>query len=225
METTKSSWTQLQMSGNPTNDGYFLDTCVYVNYGVPDNEYHKEAVGFFSKDCYKHTSDSVIVEIDDFKSFMSRFGRDLNRALERRDRRLVFSNPWLVFQNYNQNQRTFIEDFLHVVVGRPPPQISEEYRFLKGFVSDRIEDALSKTTKPYIAQSNDDLFLKLIMYVQDDGDRQIIADAALWATGFHFRNFCTSDNQHIMEYKEKLELSISKHYGRNCLVFVHLENA
>ena len=213
------------MSGNPTNDGYFLDTCVYVNYGVPDNTYHKEAVGFFCKNCYKHTSDSVIAEIDDFKVFMSRFGRDLDKALGSRDRTLVFKNPWLVFRDYNDNQRTFIENFLNVVVGRPPLQISEEYRFLKGLVLERINEALSKTNKPFIPLSNDAELLKRIAYVQDTDDMQIIADAALWASQFSFRHFCTSDREHVLDNKNNLELDITKYYGHNCLVFVHLENA
>lgn len=213
------------MFGNPTNKGYFLDTCVYINYGTIGNTFHCKAVEFFCKDCDKHTSESVIMEIQDFKSFMSRFGRDLDRALGSRDRRLVFKNPWLIFQNYNQNQRTFIEDFLRTVVGRPPLQISAEYRFLKALVSDRIEDALSKTNKPYIVQSNDGTFLKLIVYVQDDGDKHIVADAALWATHFSYRHFCTSDKEHILDHKNNLELDITKHYGHNCLIFVHLDNA
>jgi len=213
------------MYGNPTNDCYFLDTCVYVNYGVPQDIYHEEAKVFFSNNYAKHTSDSVIAEIGDFKSFMSKFGRDLNKALGSKDRKWVFKNPWLVFIDYNSNQRNFIEKFLKVVVGRPPLKISEEYRILQGLVLDRINEALSKTNLPFLPLSNNNELMKQIAYVQDIGDIQIIADAALWASQFSSRRFCTSDKEHIINNKNDLELDITKNYGHNCLVFIHLENA
>ena len=216
---------QQAMSGNPTNNGYFLDSCVYINYGVPEDTFHDEAVNFFCKTCNKHTSETVVGEIGEFKSFMSRFSRDLNRALGSKDKNLMFKNPWLVFQRYNQNQQSVIAAFLETVRGRPPLAIQQEYASLKGLVSDRIEEALAKTCQPYITPSTDAVFLKAIEYVNDDGDKQIVADAALWASGFGFRGFCTSDREHILGNKGKLELAITKHYGRNCLTFHHLETA
>ncbi len=37
----------LQMSGNAINEAFFLDSCVYINYGVVDDLFHNEAVVFF----------------------------------------------------------------------------------------------------------------------------------------------------------------------------------
>jgi hypothetical protein len=212
-------------SGNPTNEGYFLDTCVYINYGVPQNIFYDEAVTFFCKTCSKHTSGTVLGELCDFSFFMSRVGRDLNRALGGKDKNLMFKEPWLIFRGYNSNQQNFIVAFLETVKGRPPLLIQQEYASLKGLVSDRIKEALAKTCTPYISPSTDAIFLKDIAYVGDEGDKQIIADAALWARGFKFRGFCTSDREHILKHKEDLELTITRHYGHNCLVFAHLANA
>lgn len=211
------------MSGNPTNDGYFLDSCVYINYGVPEDTFHDEAVTFFCKTCSKHTSETVLSELEDFKSFMARFGRDLNKALGSKDKNIMFKKPELIFQGYNQNQQSVITAFLETVRGRPSLLIQQEYASLKGLVSDRIKEALAKTCKPYITPSTDVVFLKTIEFVKDEGDKQIVADAALWASGFKFRGFCTSDREHILGHKGKLELIITKHYGHNCLVFTHLE--
>jgi hypothetical protein len=110
-------------------------------------------------------------------------------------------------------------------MGKPPSQICEKYRLIKGIVSDKINEALAKTDAQYIEPSNDSVFLGQITYVKDADDRQIIADAARWATQFPFRYFCTSDREHILIHKPDLELDINKHYGRNCLVFIHLEKA
>ena len=209
-------------SGNPTNDGYFLDSCVYINYGVPEDTFHDEAVAFFCKTCRKHTSETVFSELAAFKSFMSRFGRDLNKALGSKDKNLMFKRPRLVFQGYNQNQESVITKFLETVRGRPPILIQQEYASLKGLVSDRIEEAISKTCKPYITPSTDSVFLKTIEFVKDEGDKQIVADAALWASRFKSCWFCTFDREHILGHKEKLELTIMKYYGHNCLVFTHL---
>jgi hypothetical protein len=213
------------MSGNPTNSDYFPDTCVYINYGVIGESFHEDAVQFFSKSYSKHTSNAVLVEIEDFKTFISRFGRDINKAVGTREWLNAFKNPYIVFRDYNENQMSFIMAFLKTVVGRPPLQVSQKYALLKSIVNDRIAEALAKTTKPYINQSTDTKFLSLISFVEDEGDKQIIADAALWSTSFKYRNFCTADEKHILRKKVDLETTITKHYGRNCLIFAHLENA
>jgi hypothetical protein len=210
-------------SGNPTNDGYFLDSCIYINYGVPEDTFHAEAVTFFCKTCPKHTSETVLSELAGFKAFMARFGRDLNKAVGGKDKNLMFKHPWLVFQGYNQNQQSVIAAFLETVKGRLPLLIQQEYASLKGLVSDSIQEALSKTCKPYIIQSKDLVFLKNIEFVKDEGDKQIVADAALWASGFNNFRFCTTDREHILKNKVDLENIITRHYGRNCLIFTHLE--
>lgn len=222
---TKSSWMQWLMSGNPTNDAYFLDSCVYINYGTTGNLFHDESVDFFSKGCLKHTSTTVLGEIEDFKSFMSRFGRDLNAILAKVTVNRVANNPWIYFQGYNENQQPVIEQFLQEMLGRSPLDISNKYRNFKSIVIDKIDEALSMTEQPIIQQSNDQPFIALIEYINDSGDKQIIADAALWAAQFRFRRFCTADNEHIMKHKTQLELTICKHYKRNCLIFTHLNNA
>ncbi len=225
METTTNSWAQSVMSGSLTNNEYFLDTCVYINYGYPKDDFHEAALTFFGKPYNKYTSNSVIVEIENFKAFMSRFGRDLNKSLSPKNTGQVFKNPYVIFQGYNENQMSFIISFIETVKGRPAERILEEYRSLKTLVSDRMHQALSKTNQPYVLPSKDSTFLQQISYIQDQDDKQIIADAALWSTQFKYAYLCTSDEGHILKKKQNLELDITKHYGRNCLVFVHLKNA
>ena len=114
---------------------------------------------------------------------------------------------------------------MQVTFRKPAPQILEEYRSLKGLALDRIDDALDKTKKPIIAPSSDTSLYNKLSYVQDSDDIQIICDAALWASNFKFRMFCTSDRTHILENKNQLEIDITGHYGRNCLIFIHVQNA
>jgi hypothetical protein len=203
---------------------YFVDTCVYINYGVSLDIFHKESVAFFDIKEKKHTSESVISELQDFESFLAKFGRDLNVALNQGRRRDVLKYPETVFRGYGENARNYIRRFLELVKNRKAEDILKEYRSTKALTLALISDALSKTQNPFVIQSTDQKFIQLISYVNDDADAQIIADAVLWAMNYPYRKFCTSDNEHILKNKTPLEVSITNNYGRNCLIFVHVKD-
>ncbi len=216
------------MSGNPTkkipSESYFIDTCIYINYGIHFDPFHDECVCFFNSNHKKHTSESVLNELEHFKNFMSRFSRDLSIALSQGNRRTVVKFPFSIFTNYNTNQEFFITEFLKIVKTRSATEIISRYRAFKKLTLEQISEALSKTEEPWIPSSTDLKFLILISYVNDKADEQILVDAASWAVNFSHRLFCTSDRKHILSNKDDLIRDISKHYGRNCLGFVHVKD-
>jgi len=216
------------MCGNLTKkllvNSYFLDTCIYINYGVGFGIFHDECTCFFDSSHKKHTSDSVLTEITYFKQFMERFGRDLSIALKQGKCKDVLNHPCSLFRGYGSNSLQHIQNFRITLKGRSDEAILSQYRTAKRMTKELISDALSKTEKPIIASSVDSKFIKLISYINDDADSQIIADAASWAKQYRYRMFCTSDREHILSNKDDLIRDISKHYGRNCLGFVHVKD-
>jgi len=155
---------------------------------------------------------------------MERFGRDLSIALKQGKRKSVLEYPSSIFNGYNKNGLQHIQNFLNTVNNRSDEIILSEYRTAKQMTKALIDDALSKTEKPIIKTFKDSKFIKIISYINDEVDSQIIADAANWAIQYRHRLFCTSDREHILSNENDLIRDISRHYGRNCLGFVHVKD-
>src|SRR4030043_1678322 len=128
------------MSGNPTSKlpktSYFVDTCVYINYGVSLDVFHDESEAFFATKEEKHTSESVLKELNDFQGFLSKFGRDLSIALNQGRRSDVLNYPWAVFKGYGKNAQGYILRFLIFVKNRNAEDILKEYRSTRGLTLD-----------------------------------------------------------------------------------------
>ncbi len=225
---TKNSLALSLMSGNhtskPSCKSYFLDTCIYINYGLSFDPFNTECTCFFNSNHKKYTSKSVVNEIEKFKSFMSRISRDLSLALTRNKCRTVVKHPFSVFRGYYDNQESVIVNVLAIINTNKAEEMISKYRAFKRLTLEQIDVALSKTEDSQIPASVDTKFIEHIRYIGNDADAQIIADAAIWASNFSIRHFCTSDKKHILQNKVALMRDINNHYGHNCLGFVHVKD-
>ena len=215
------------MSGKRTRNkaqDCFTDTCVYIHYGIYFNDYHAEATSYFNALHRKHTSESVLIEINHFKDFTRRFQFQLEDALNRGRRKDVIKFPGSIFRGYSESRWALIERIIAIIKNCNAEQMASEYRAFKRLVWARIDEALSKTKNPLEKQSNDQNFIDSLSYIGDPKDQQIIADAALWASQYSYAIFCTTDRNHVLINEPKLVHDVSVYLHKNCLVFKHVQD-
>src|SRR3972149_2134771 len=202
-----------KQSGNPLLLRFYFKKLKKGELGKKEKKKKKKKYSIFNASTMRHTSESVISEIENFKSLMSEFGRDLNIVLSRNKIKDLRKFREAMFQGYNENQGIFIKQFLEIVITRNEEVIVSEYRATRREVESKIGAVLeTKTQKPLIPISKDQGFIDSLVCIEDEDDRQIVADAVLWATGYDSTIFCTSDSVHILTSSPAIKSTINSYY-------------